>query len=548
MDEAPSPRVMPEDEYNEILVANVHPPGWVNPVPPGRYNLVVIGAGTAGLIAAAGAAGLGARVALIEKSFLGGDCLNVGCVPSKTIIRSSRMAQDIRLAGAYGIHADGGPRVDFPAVMERMRRLRSKLSFHDSAERFRSLGVDVYLGEARFTGEDSLEVGSRSLHFRRAVIASGARAARPRLEGLTEAGYLTNETVFTLTERPDRLAVIGGGPLGSELAQAFQRLGSKVSIFHTHEHLLEREDAEAAEILQNAFIREGIQLFLNARIQDVSVSGEGKVIRFDRGSGPESVAVDEILVGAGRVPNVEGLNLDAAGVAYDSRKGVLVNDLLQTSNPRIYAAGDVCLQYKFTHMADAAARIVIQNALFPGRKKLSSLTIPWVTYTDPEIAHVGLYERDAQAKGIAADSFMKSLAEVDRAVVDGEDEGFVKVHVKRGSDKLLGATIVARHAGEMINEVSLAMTQGLGLKALANVIHPYPTQAEALKQTADLYNRSRLTPFAGKVLSLWMGFGRSGPAKMLERWRLRWKGRLHETLAALKRKSFGFFVKNEEGP
>ncbi|MCK8601850.1 mercuric reductase [Desulfoferrobacter suflitae] len=512
-------RVLPEDTYNQTLVGNVHPPSWKNPVPFGRYNLVVIGAGTAGLVTAAGAAGLGAKVALIERHLIGGDCLNVGCVPSKGVIRASRAAHEVRTAGRFGVHIDGEIVVDFAAAMERMRRLRSRISLHDSAERFRSLGVDVYLGDGRFTGVDSVEVAGQTLNFSKAVIATGARAIGLPIEGLAEAGYLTNETVFTLTERPQRLAVVGGGPLGSELAQAFHRLGSQVSIFEMSDHLLGREDSDAAAILQMAFLREGIELLLRASPKKIERVDGGKRIIFQQEGKEGSIVVDEILLGVGRAPNVEGLGLDAAGVEYDKRSGVSVNDHLQTSNPRIYAAGDICLPYKFTHTADATARIVIQNALFHGRKKWTSLTIPWSTYTDPEVAHVGMYERDAKERGIEVDTFIRPLKEVDRAILDGQEEGFVKVHVKRGGDKILGATIVASHAGEMINEISLAMVGGLGLKTLGNVIHPYPTQAEGVRQTADMYNRTRLTPFVKKVFAVWLGLVRTDFWGRLRRYR-----------------------------
>jgi pyruvate/2-oxoglutarate dehydrogenase complex dihydrolipoamide dehydrogenase (E3) component len=502
------PIILPDDRHNRKLVSNVFPSGWKNPQPLSRYNLVVIGAGTAGLVTAAGAAGLGAKVALIEKHLLGGDCLNYGCVPSKSVIRSSRSVREIRLAAKFGVRAPDGVEVDFAAVMERMRKLRSEISDHDSALRFKDLGVDVFLGEARFAGQDSVEVGGQRLRFSKAVIATGARAVDPPIEGISEAGYLTNETVFSLTERPERLAVIGGGPIGSELAQAFHRLGSRVTIIHRGDHLLGREDADAAQILQDAFIAEGIRLFLGTTPVKVTVAPGGLEILCEKNGREERITVDKILAGVGRAPNVEGLSLDAAGVQFDKKNGVIVNDYLQTTNPRIFAAGDICLKLKFTHMADATARIVIQNALFFGHRRLSALTVPWTTFTDPEIAHVGMTEQDARERGLEVNTFFRPLSEVDRAVLDGETEGFVKVHVKRGTDKIVGATIMASHAGEMLNEISLAMTNGIGLKSLANVIHPYPTQAEAIRQVADMYNRTRLTPFIKKVFSFWLALGR----------------------------------------
>ena len=510
MNEMPEPahamgKMLPEDRYNEELVANVHPPDWKNPEPAERYHLVVLGAGTAGLVTAAGAAGIGARVALVERHLLGGDCLNVGCVPSKCLIRSSRVVFDIKEADRYGVNAPAGYGTDFPGVMERMRRLRAQISHHDSVRRFTSLGVDVFLGEARFAGPDAVEVGGKRLRFSKAVIATGARAAVPSVEGLNEAGYLTNESVFSLTGLPRRLLVFGAGPIGCEMAQAFRRFGSEVTIIERAPQFLTREDPDAAAIVSGAFLRDGIDVRLNTEVKRVTVAGKEKRVHLRRADGFEDVVVaDEILIGAGRVPNVLGLNLEGVGVAYDQRMGVKVNDFLQTANPRIYAAGDVCQVHKFTHTADAAARIVIQNALFRGRKRYSALTIPWCTYTDPEIAHVGMYERDARERGIPVDTFVREMKEVDRAIADGEEEGFVKVHVRKGTDKILGATIVARHAGEMINEISLAMVGGIGLGTIGGVIHSYPTQAEAIKQVADLYNRTRLTPFVRKLLAWWL--------------------------------------------
>jgi pyruvate/2-oxoglutarate dehydrogenase complex dihydrolipoamide dehydrogenase (E3) component len=499
--------VPPMDEYNQRLVSYVHPPDWVNPQPVDRYDLVVIGAGTAGLVVAAGAAGLdlGLKVALIEKHLMGGDCLNVGCVPSKCIIRSSRVVGEMWEARNFGINPPEEIKVDFPAVMARMRKLRAGISHHDSAQRFQNLGIDVFLGEGRFLHNNGIEVGGKTLKYKKAVIATGARAVRPNIEGIEEAGFLTNETVFSLTDRPERLAVIGGGPIGCELAQAFNRLGCKVILFHRHSHLLNKEDADAAEIVQNTFIREGIELVLDSQMQRVEKTREGKTLYFIRNGKPESVTVDEILIGAGRAPNVEGLNLEAVGVEYD-RHGVKVNDYLQTSNPKIYAAGDICMKWKFTHAADAAARIVIKNTLFSpfglGRSKLSSLVMPWVTYTDPEIAHVGMYEQEAQAKGIEIDTIKIPMSSVDRAIADGEESGFVKIHHKKGSDEIMGATIVTRHAGEMISEVTTAIVGKLGLSKLSSVIHPYPTQVEGIKKAADAYRRTLLTPTSKKILGL----------------------------------------------
>ena len=497
------PDVSPLDEYNVKLIENVHPTRWINPDPAGRYHLVVVGAGTGGLISASFAAGAGGRVALVEQHLMGGDCLNVGCVPSKAIIRSSRVFAELRDAASLGWRVPEGAEVDFPAVMARMRRVRLQISQNDSASRYRDQkGVDVFLGHGRFTASDTLEVEGKTLRFKKAVIATGARATYPPIAGLADVGFLTNETVFNLTERPRRLALIGAGPIGAELAQAFCRLGSEVTLLEMADRILVREDPDAAAIVQASMIRDGVNLVVNCGVQRVERTDAGKVIHFTCG-GERSVVVDEILVGAGRAPNVEGLNLEAAGVTYD-RQGVQVNDHLQTSNPRIYGVGDVCMAWKFTHAADEAARIAVQNALLPGRRKLSALTMPWCTYTDPEIAHVGMYEHEARQRGIDVDTFTHPWRDVDRAITDGEEDGFVRIHVKKGTDQILGATIVARHAGETIGELTLAMVGKVGLKTLARVIHPYPTQADALRRAAFAYSVTRVTPLVKKLLGLWM--------------------------------------------
>jgi pyruvate/2-oxoglutarate dehydrogenase complex dihydrolipoamide dehydrogenase (E3) component len=500
--------IFPRDAHNQTLVANVHPPEWVNPTPSGRYNLVVIGGGTAGLICAAGAAGLGAKVALIERHLLGGDCLNVGCVPSKGLIRASRAFFDARNGADFGVLGGAGLQFDFATAMERMRRLRAEVSYHDSAKRFRDeLGVDVFLGQGSFVSRDCVEVAGQKLFFKKAAICTGARAAAPPIPGLAETGYLSNETVFSLTELPPRLAVIGAGPIGCELAQSFARFGSQVTLIELGPHILGREDRDAAGILHAALVREGIDLQLGVKILGVEKRGSEKILRMERNGVIIVVAVDEILVGVGRAPNLEGLELEQGGILYD-QAGVKVSDTLQTSNPDVYAAGDICSPYKFTHTADALARILIANALFMGRQKTSALTIPWCTYTDPEIAHVGMYEKDVRDKGMEVTTLTVPLADIDRAVLDGEIEGFARVHLRKGTDKILGATIVARHAGEMINEFSLAITSGLGLAAIGNTIHPYPTQAEVIKRLADAHNRTRLTPFVKNLFSRWLKWQR----------------------------------------
>ena len=496
--------LLADDPDDRRLLGQVRPADWVNPSPVGRYNLVVIGGGPAGLVCAAGAAGLGARVALIERGLLGGDCLNTGCVPSKALLRCARAARQVRDAEQFGIRLPGVPEVDFAAVMARLRRLRADLSPNDAAERFRALGVDVFLGDARFTGPDRVEVAGSSLHFSKAILATGSRPHIPDIAGLASVEYLTNESVFALTKLPARLAVLGGGPVGCELAQAFARLGSRVTLLHDTDHLLPRDEPAASAIVADALRRDGVEILYNTQLARVERDGEQTVLHLP--SGP--LAVDRLLIAAGRQPNVESLGLEAAGVMWHDRLGVIVDDRLRTHNPRIYAAGDVCSLWKFTHAADALARIAVQNALFLGRRPVSTLTVPWCTYTDPEVAQVGLTEADAANRRLAVQRFVQPLAHVDRAVLDGEAEGFVQVLVRAGTDRLVGATVVAAHAGELIGELSLAMTNGLGLSALARTIHPYPTQAEALRKLGDAYNRTRLRPWIKNLLERWLAWNR----------------------------------------
>lgn len=497
---------MGTDDHDERLRTRVHPADWVNPAPKGRYHLVVIGAGTAGLVSAAGAAALGAKVALVERHHLGGDCLNYGCVPSKALLRSARAAADVRNASALGIDITGDVRVNFAVVMERVRRLRADISVNDSVQRFRDLGVDVFLGQAQFTGPDRVAVGGRQLSFRRAIIATGTRPRIPSIPGLMEAGFLTNESVFALNVLPARLAVIGAGPIGCELAQAFARFGSRVTLISNHPQVLPREDVDASAILGGQLLRDGVVMSFCEQIQRIEVErGETRLILGANGQ-PRGLAVDAILVATGRTPNVEQLGLEPAQVAYDAATGVFVTDRLQTSNARIFAAGDVCSRYKFTHAADAYARIAVQNALFFGRASASALLIPWCTYTDPEIAHVGLSERESQQQGLAIDTFVQEFKHVDRAILDDDTEGFVKILVKKGTDRILGATIVSRHAGDMIGEVTLAMVGKLGLKTLSRTIHPYPTHGEALRKVGDAYQKTRLTPTVRWLFQKWFAW------------------------------------------
>ncbi len=502
-------QLQPHDQFNQALESHVHPTDWVNPQPAGRYNLVVVGAGTAGLVAAAGAAGLGAKVALVERDLMGGDCLNVGCVPSKGLLSAARIASTVHHADQFGMQLPGDLKVNFPQVMERMRRLRSEIGPHDSAARFSELGIDVFFGQGTFTDSNSLQVGDQTLKFKRAVIATGARAAAPPITGLDQIEYLTNESVFSLTELPPRLGIVGGGPIGCEMAQAFAAFGSEVYLVQGKAGILPRDDPDGAQIVKQALERDGVTFLNNGRDLVIKAGDQGQIrLTLDTPKEKYNQPVDRLLIAVGRAPNVDNLGLEKVGVEFDPSKGVQVDDRLRTTNPNIYAAGDICSKYKFTHAADFMARIVIQNALFFGRAKASALTIPWATYTSPEIAQVGLTAKEAAEQGVAIQTFTQEFTKVDRAILASETNGFSRVHVQQGSDKIVGATIVAPHAGDMIAEFSLAMTHGLGLKKIASTIHPYPTQAEAIRHLGDQYNRTRLTPWVKFLMQKWLAWTR----------------------------------------
>ena len=481
------------DRTDDELLDAVRPSGWSNPGPAGRYDLVVIGGGTAGLVAAMGGADLGARVALVERHRLGGDCLNTGCVPSKALLRSAQVVGELRRAAGLGIDV-GEFRVDFGRVMQRLRDRRSQLAANDSAARFRKAGVDVFFGQARFSSPTAVDVDGQELSFRRAVIATGGRPAVPPIDGLDDVPFLTNENVFDLTTLPRRLLVIGAGPIGCELAQAFARFGSAVTIIDRGAHVLPRDEPDAAAIVEGALERDGVQLVLGAEIDRITARADEIVLNVSAGPStrePRTLVGDALLVAAGRAPNVEGLDLVSAGVEVSSG-GVAVDDRMRTSNPRVYASGDVCSRFQFTHAADAQSRLVLQNALFFGRRRASRLVMPWVTFTDPGVAHVGVTHADVAASDGRLAAITVQLSEVDRAVVDEATDGFVRVYHERG--RLRGCTIVAAHAGEMIGEAAYAVTHAGTLGALSSTVHPYPTQAEALRRAGDMYRRQALTP------------------------------------------------------
>jgi pyruvate/2-oxoglutarate dehydrogenase complex dihydrolipoamide dehydrogenase (E3) component len=485
----------PTDPDERDLLAYVRPAGWQNPDPARPYDLLVVGAGPAGLAAAEAAVARGAKVALIERYRLGGVSLLTGSVPSKTIIRSAR-----RSAAMHGVKPSdpGIPsslQEDFSAAIARMRQLRIRIGSYQSAERLKLAGVDLYFGAARFAGADSIILGDVTVRFARALIATGARPNVIAIPGLEQAGCLTGEDVFNLTECPRRLLVIGGGPLGCELAQAFSRLGAHVAIAQNETKFLPREERDAAQILSEALARDGVEIHLNTTVVAVRTATTGeKLVDLVSDENKTTLTVDDIMAGVGRVPNIEGLDLAEAGVECDGASGIRVDDFLQTTNPRIYAAGDVCLTDRFTHVATASARLAVANALFGGRQSWRALTIPRCTYTDPEVAQVGLHVQEARAQSIPVKTFTVLMQDTDRAMIDGQEQGFVKIHIREGTDEILGATIVASHAGEMINELTLAINARIGLLALAQVIHAYPTQANAIKIAADAFARSRMDP------------------------------------------------------
>lgn len=518
--------IWPMDEQNVKLLDNVHPPEWIEPAFNGVYNVVVIGAGAGGLVTSSGAAGVGAKVALIEGNVLGGDCLNVGCVPSKSLIHAANLAHKLKDREALedsGISFEGHVNVDFAKTMKRLRRIRAEISENDSATRYtRKLGVDVYFGYAKFTSESTVEVNGKTLTFKKAVIATGGYPSLPAIPGLKKlfeksnaamgnAPYpaiMTNETFFNLTVLPNRLCVIGTGVIGMELGQAMQRLGSCVTMFGRSGKVLPKEDADLSQIVKDQMSKDGVQFRLSVskyRSVELSgvVTGEGyeelRMITEENGESHEYL-FDAMLICTGRKPNVFNLNLEAAGVSFNSKVGLDVNDMLQTSNPKIYGVGDCCSAFKFTHAADFMARMVIRNALFLGKDKMSNLLIPYATFTSPEIAHVGLYEADMKEKNIRYKTFDKHFSDNDRAICDGTTQGMVRIHVEEKSDVILGASIVGANAGNMISELTLAMQSKTGLGTLASVIHPYPTTAEAIRQAGDLYNKTRLTTTVKQLL------------------------------------------------
>jgi len=470
-------------------------------------NMVVIGAGSAGLVSSYIAAAVKAKVTLVEKHKMGGDCLNTGCVPSKALIKAARTVNDIHKAKDLGIHV-AEPTIDFPAVMERVRQVIRDIEPHDSVERYSSLGVDCLQGEAKIISPWEVSVDGKTITTRNIVIATGARPFVPPIPGLDQLDYLTSDNLWGINELPKRLLVLGGGPVGCELAQAFSRLGSKVTIVMRRSHLMPREDEDVSEFVRRKFIEEGIEVLTDHQPVSFEIrEGENTVLleTTDKSTDEnktKEVSFDKVLVALGRKANTEKLGLENLDIELNPNGTVTVDEYLRSRYPNIYACGDVAGPYQFTHTASHQAWYVAVNALFGRFKKfkVDYSVVPWATFTDPEVAHVGLSEADARAKGIPYEITKYGIDDLDRAIADNTAEGFVKVLTVPGKDKILGATIVGYHAGDLLTEFVTAMKQGLGLKKILGTIHSYPTISEANKFAAGEWSRAH----APQLLLKWV--------------------------------------------
>jgi pyruvate/2-oxoglutarate dehydrogenase complex dihydrolipoamide dehydrogenase (E3) component len=474
---------------------------WPKP-PHFDYNMIVAGAGSAGLVAAYIGAAVKAKVALVEKHKMGGDCLNTGCVPSKALIRSAKMLSYARRAETFGFDR---AKIDFhfDKVMARVQQVIKTVAPHDSVERYTKLGVEVFQGEARITSPFSVEVEGRKLTTRSIIVATGARPFVPPIPGLDEIDYLTSDTVWSLRELPPRLAVLGGGPIGSELTQTFARLGSQVTQVEMEDRILSREDADISGMVRKRFEDEGVRVLTGHKATAVRAEAGGKVLVCEGPEGEVEIEFDAILVAVGRAANTRGFGLEALGVALAPNGTVAANGLLQTNFPNIYASGDVAGPYQFTHTAAHQSWYAAVNALFGRFKsfKADYRVIPWATFTDPEVARVGLNQAEAAAQGIPHEVTNYGIDDLDRAIADGEAHGLVRVLTKPGSDKILGVTIVGPHAGDLISEFVLAMKHNLGLNKILGTIHIYPTLAEANKYAAGMWKKAH----APQGLLRWIG-------------------------------------------
>ena len=463
----------------------VFPRNYNNPTPQSRYHLVVIGAGPAGLITAIAAAGLGAKVALIEQKGMGGDCLNVGCVPSKALLEYTRRTSS----------------PSFDDAFTWLRSVRESIAINDSVDRYLDHGVDVFLGSGEFIDVQTVQVGKNRLKTRRTVIATGSRPILPNIPGLIESEPLTNESIFDLIDPPKRLAILGAGAVGCELAQALACLGIEINLFEMADTILPMAHKKASAEIARSLIAKNVQLHTKCQISEIRHSDTKITVV----AGSTKTTVDKILVAAGRQANTETLCLEKAGVKIQNGL-IAVDNKLRTTNPRVLAAGDVCSLLKYTHNADAHARIVVQNALFAPTATTTNLIIPHCTYTNPEVSSVGKTSQELQAEKISYDVYRVELGDLDRSQTEGDKKGFVEVLTNKGGDKILGATILARDAGEQITPICIAMANSLGLKEIGKATIPYPTRGEYVKRLADTYNRTRITPAANRLIKTWFRF------------------------------------------
>ncbi|HLE63919.1 MAG TPA: FAD-dependent oxidoreductase [Pyrinomonadaceae bacterium] len=485
------------------------------------YDIAVIGGGSAGLVVAIGAAQLGARVALIERKALGGDCLYTGCVPSKTLIRSARFAADLRRAEEFGFAPAQLKFKDasFAAITDRVQRVIQTVGKRDEPERFRTMGIEVIFGKPRFLSSKELEIGvgeeateaKHVVRARRFCIATGSHPAVPLIEGLKQTGFITNEEVFHLQKLPQSLIILGAGPTGLELGQSFARFGTQVTVVEMGERLLPREDEEVSALMEDLLRAERLTILLNTRAVAARGANGHKKVTVECQGQLQELHAEEILVATGRLPNIEGLNLEAAGVKYDKER-IITNEYLRTSMPNIFAAGDVTGHFPFTHMAAYEAAVVVRNALFfwPLTQKADFRVVPWAVFTDPEVGRVGLTEREA--RGRFGDNeirvYRSGFEENDRAHADGETNGFIKLICRGRKNEILGAHIVSTHAGELIHEIVLAMKHRLPATSLGSLIHVYPTRTQVNQRAGLEPIRARLTPFTRKVLAQYFSWRR----------------------------------------
>lgn len=476
------------------------------------YDVIVIGGGAAGLTSSGMAANFGAKTLMLERHRLGGDCTWTGCVPSKAILKAAKVGQHIREANEYGL-IQQPVEVDFAKVMARVRHIREEVyEDADRPEIYTNMGVDVMEAEASFIDDHTLELktpeGTKKLSSRFIIIAAGASVFVPPIEGIQDTPHLTNESLFEINDFPKRLAIVGGGPIGTEMSQAFQRLGSQVTVFERGTQIMGKDDPELAGILQEKLAKEGIQYHLNTGVQKISKASNGVLVEYKSGDSVNSIEVDQILLATGRRPNINGLNLDAAGIEY-TKRGITVNEKCRTNKRHIYAIGDIAGRYQFTHMSEHMAKVAVTNMLLKFPMKMDMKHVPWVTYTDPELGHVGATQKELQEKGIAYEEYRFPYTKVDRAVTESETTGLIKVYAKKLNGKIYGVDVLGTSAGELISEYGLAMRNGITLRQMADTIHAYPTYGLGARRAADQWYVRKQS--AGLVKFLKLIFRYRGP-------------------------------------